>query len=271
MDPDLLPVSEHLPSIPFPTVNFNQINKGKSAIIVKNKNKKWKKRHDQQLHFEYWCLGSVVKLWKEDSNVTCLSALCGVLVQILFHEDGSVKGVATNDVGIQKDGAPKVHTISLSDQLVLASCGCMCVCEWGGGGGGGGLRGVFVVLYCVCVCLGGWVCGGVCHSVLCVCECLGGWVCGCVCLSVFNCEVGVGVCVCSVCCVCMFVLVHLHIQFCVYLWIYVFRFLCSVCMCGIYIYFTFNLVWAVVFGDLYVQFSVLYKTDTIQYNFIAKC
>lgn len=27
--------------------------------------------------------------------------------EILYHEDGSVKGVATNDVGIAKDGSPK--------------------------------------------------------------------------------------------------------------------------------------------------------------------
>jgi len=27
---------------------------------------------------------------------------------VLFHEDGSVKGIATNDVGISKDGSPKV-------------------------------------------------------------------------------------------------------------------------------------------------------------------
>lgn len=27
--------------------------------------------------------------------------------EILYHEDGSVKGIATNDVGIAKDGAPK--------------------------------------------------------------------------------------------------------------------------------------------------------------------
>lgn len=26
----------------------------------------------------------------------------------MFHEDGSVKGIATNDVGIAKDGSPKV-------------------------------------------------------------------------------------------------------------------------------------------------------------------
>lgn len=31
-----------------------------------------------------------------------------VLWQILYHDDGSVKGIATNDVGIHKDGSPKV-------------------------------------------------------------------------------------------------------------------------------------------------------------------
>jgi hypothetical protein len=30
------------------------------------------------------------------------------MIQILYHDDGSVKGVATNDVGIAKDGSPKV-------------------------------------------------------------------------------------------------------------------------------------------------------------------
>lgn len=29
------------------------------------------------------------------------------VVQVLYHEDGSVKGIATNDVGIAKDGSPK--------------------------------------------------------------------------------------------------------------------------------------------------------------------
>lgn len=31
--------------------------------------------------------------------------------EILYHEDGSVKGIATSDVGIAKDGAPKVLVI----------------------------------------------------------------------------------------------------------------------------------------------------------------
>ncbi len=29
-------------------------------------------------------------------------------IKILYNEDGSVKGIATNDVGIAKDGSPKV-------------------------------------------------------------------------------------------------------------------------------------------------------------------
>lgn len=28
--------------------------------------------------------------------------------EVLYHEDGSVKGIATGDVGIAKDGSPKV-------------------------------------------------------------------------------------------------------------------------------------------------------------------
>ena len=107
--------------------------------------------------------------------------------------------------------------------------------------------------------------------------CVSVWVDGCVGVFAFMyLIVSVCVCVClfvclySVGCIFMFVLVHRHIQFCVYLWIYVIKFLCSVCMCGIHIS-TFNLVCAVVFGDLCVQFSVPYKTNTIQYNFIAKC
>ncbi len=31
-------------------------------------------------------------------------------LQVLYHEDGSVKGIATNDVGIHKDGSPKVNS-----------------------------------------------------------------------------------------------------------------------------------------------------------------
>ena len=31
---------------------------------------------------------------------------------MLFHDDGSVKGVATTDVGVAKDGSPKVHMVA---------------------------------------------------------------------------------------------------------------------------------------------------------------
>lgn len=37
--------------------------------------------------------------------------------QVLFHDDGSVKGIATNDVGIQKDGAPKVNVCLLFNKI----------------------------------------------------------------------------------------------------------------------------------------------------------
>ena len=46
--------------------------------------------------------------------VTLLSA-----PQVLFHEDGSVKGIATNDVGIAKDGSPKVCLLSPFPPLPL--------------------------------------------------------------------------------------------------------------------------------------------------------
>jgi hypothetical protein len=38
-------------------------------------------------------------------------------LQVLYHEDGSVKGIATNDVGIHKDGSPKVFSGVLQPSL----------------------------------------------------------------------------------------------------------------------------------------------------------
>jgi flavin-dependent dehydrogenase len=35
--------------------------------------------------------------------------------EVLYHDDGSVKGVATNDVGIAKDGSPKVKKIHYNE------------------------------------------------------------------------------------------------------------------------------------------------------------
>jgi electron-transferring-flavoprotein dehydrogenase len=34
--------------------------------------------------------------------------------EVLYHEDGSVRGVATNDVGIAKDGSPKVRKYTMT-------------------------------------------------------------------------------------------------------------------------------------------------------------
>lgn len=36
-----------------------------------------------------------------------------LVLQVLYNEDGSVKGIATNDVGIAKDGSPKVTNLLL--------------------------------------------------------------------------------------------------------------------------------------------------------------
>uniref|UniRef100_A0A9L0RWN8 Electron transfer flavoprotein-ubiquinone oxidoreductase n=1 Tax=Equus caballus TaxID=9796 RepID=A0A9L0RWN8_HORSE len=47
--------------------------------------------------------------------------------EVLFHEDGSVKGVATNDVGIQKDGAPKTtfeRGLELHAKVTIFAEGC---------------------------------------------------------------------------------------------------------------------------------------------------
>jgi flavin-dependent dehydrogenase len=38
--------------------------------------------------------------------------------EVLYHEDGSVKGVATNDVGIAKDGSPKVWKCFIRNSLM---------------------------------------------------------------------------------------------------------------------------------------------------------
>lgn len=42
------------------------------------------------------------------------------ILQVLFHEDGSVKGIATNDVGIHKDGSPKVNDFRCDVKYVHA-------------------------------------------------------------------------------------------------------------------------------------------------------
>lgn len=54
-------------------------------------------------------LGHVVKWLGEQAEQLGVEIYPGCAAsEILYHDDGSVKGVATGDVGIAKDGSPKV-------------------------------------------------------------------------------------------------------------------------------------------------------------------
>ena len=54
-------------------------------------------------------LGNFVKWLGEQAEELGVEIYPGTAAaEVLYHEDGSVKGIATNDVGIAKDGAPKV-------------------------------------------------------------------------------------------------------------------------------------------------------------------
>ena len=53
-------------------------------------------------------LGNVVSWLGEQAEEAGVEVFAGYgAVDVLYHEDGSVKGVATNDVGVAKDGSPK--------------------------------------------------------------------------------------------------------------------------------------------------------------------
>ncbi|XP_060065203.1 electron transfer flavoprotein-ubiquinone oxidoreductase, mitochondrial-like [Ylistrum balloti] len=53
-------------------------------------------------------LGNVVRWLGEQAEALGVELYPGYAAsEVLFHEDGSVKGIATNDVGIYKDGSPK--------------------------------------------------------------------------------------------------------------------------------------------------------------------
>lgn len=53
-------------------------------------------------------LGNVVRWLAEQAEELGVEVYPGFACQeVLYHEDGSVKGIATNDVGIHKDGSPK--------------------------------------------------------------------------------------------------------------------------------------------------------------------
>ena len=57
-------------------------------------------------------LGHVVRWLSEQAESLGVELYPGYAAsEVLYHEDGSVKGVATNDVGIAKDGSPKVSPI----------------------------------------------------------------------------------------------------------------------------------------------------------------
>ena len=61
-------------------------------------------------------------------TIVHLQILClGELSQVLYHGNGSVKGIATVDVGIAKDGSPKpsfARGMELHARLVLFGEGC---------------------------------------------------------------------------------------------------------------------------------------------------
>lgn len=54
-------------------------------------------------------LGHLVKWLGEQAENLGVEIYSGYpAAEVLYHDDGSVKGVATGDVGIAKDGSPKV-------------------------------------------------------------------------------------------------------------------------------------------------------------------
>jgi electron-transferring-flavoprotein dehydrogenase len=56
-------------------------------------------------------LGHLVRWLGEKAEELGVEIYPGIAGQeILYNADGSVKGIATNDVGIAKDGSPKVST-----------------------------------------------------------------------------------------------------------------------------------------------------------------
>lgn len=56
----------------------------------------------------YFRLGRVVVWLSEQAEAAGVELYPGYAgAEVLYHADGSVKGIATNDVGIAKDGSPK--------------------------------------------------------------------------------------------------------------------------------------------------------------------
>lgn len=61
------------------------------------------------------------------THPSSLSLSSSLLLQVLYHDDDSVKGIATVDVGVAKDGSPKPsfsRGMELHAKLVLFGEGC---------------------------------------------------------------------------------------------------------------------------------------------------
>ncbi|XP_004868618.1 electron transfer flavoprotein-ubiquinone oxidoreductase, mitochondrial isoform X2 [Heterocephalus glaber] len=73
-------------------------------------------------------LGHLVTWMGEQAEALGVEVYPGyAAAEVLFHEDGSVKGIATNDVGIQKDGAPKTtfeRGLELHAKVTIFAEGC---------------------------------------------------------------------------------------------------------------------------------------------------
>lgn len=73
-------------------------------------------------------LGKVVAWLGEQAEELGVEVFSGQgAVELLYHEDGAIKGVATNDVGVAKDGSPKVsfeRGMELHAKLTLLGEGC---------------------------------------------------------------------------------------------------------------------------------------------------
>lgn len=73
-------------------------------------------------------LGHVVTWLGEQAEAAGVEIYPGyAAAEILYHEDGSVKGIATNDVGIAKDGSPKEtfeRGMELHAKCVIFAEGC---------------------------------------------------------------------------------------------------------------------------------------------------
>lgn len=73
-------------------------------------------------------LGHVVRWLGEQAEALGVEIYPGcAAAEILYHDDGSVKGIATNDVGIAKDGSPKdtfARGMELHAKVTIFAEGC---------------------------------------------------------------------------------------------------------------------------------------------------